>query len=52
MIYTAQQLRNYWEAGLEVWGQDEDGELEWLGTEAEWAAWERIDNGEDINPFI
>lgn len=36
MIYTAAEIRSKIEAGLLMWGVDEDGEIEWVGTADKW----------------
>lgn len=46
-IYTAKELlpklRN-----LVIWGQDEDGDLEWMGTDKEWKQAEREELEEEM----
>lgn len=34
----AKELLAYLNSGLILWGQNEDGELEWVGTEDRWSA--------------
>lgn len=36
MIYQAHTLQNYFASGLVLAGQNEDGELEFIGTDKQW----------------
>ena len=41
MIYNAYELQAKFKF-LQLWGQDEDGELEWVGHEQNWRKAEKI----------
>lgn len=45
MIYTAQELNNYFDAGLQLVGQDENGELEFVGEDHNWTAHQWLEDG-------
>jgi len=42
MIYLAKELKAYFNSGLTLCGQDEDGDLEWVGTYKHWNRYESL----------
>jgi hypothetical protein len=45
MILTAGEFLNYCKAGLTLVGRNEEGELEWVGTDKQWTKWSHIEDG-------
>ena len=47
MDYVAYELQAMFDAGLTMVGTDDDGDIEWCGTGAQWReAWKLINNYE------
>ena len=45
MIYSARELQNYINSGLSLVGQDEDGSLEWMGSDEQWTRFTWLQDG-------
>jgi hypothetical protein len=50
-ITTAQNLQSHFKSGLQIAGEDTEGNLVWMGTEREWVELDLIDeqSANDIN---
>jgi hypothetical protein len=44
----AKEITSKIEAGLQLAGQNEDGDLEWMGTAEEWRLSEDIEDAKDL----
>jgi hypothetical protein len=44
-LTTAGEIQNYIKAGLVLCGQDEDGELEWIGDDEAWKRLTWLEDG-------
>lgn len=42
MIYEAHELQHRFQAGLQLVGQNADGELEWMGEREQFFAYEKL----------
>lgn len=44
-IQTAQWYQNHFKAGLQLVGQDSEGELEWIGSKEQWTKLGWLEDG-------